>query len=185
MWKFLCPLPSDMRKNIEFLRVPWTHRHALLVRVPLKASYGVMLEWSCEGKTEVLGGHPVPLPLYRPQSYMDCRDRIQASAVKGPRVTAWTIARPSKMKFMLNNTKVQLSYTKIHFVSLTKTILLNSGLGNVWSRCLFRVLCETHTYTAWAKWSYVNGKAGGTSSYRCDYLFKRGYSSKKYPNPCL
>jgi len=153
MWKYFSVhcLPLCER-TLNCLRVPWLHRHALLVRVPLKVSYGVMLEWCCEGKTEVLGEHPVPLPLYRPQSYMDCRDRIQASAVKGLRVAAWTIARASKMKFMLNNTKVQfLSYMKIHFVSLRKTNLLNAALGNVWSHCLFRELCETHTDTAWAK----------------------------------
>ena len=89
-------------------------------------------------------------------------------AVKGPWVTAWTIARPSKMKFMLNNTKVQfLSYMKIRFVSLTKTDLLNAGLGNVWSRCLF---WNPHVHCVGKIWNYVNGKAGGTFSYRCDFF---------------
>ena len=49
------------------------------------------VEWNWQGKTEVLGEKPVPVPLCPPQiPHGLTRD----SAVRGRRLTAWVMARP-------------------------------------------------------------------------------------------
>jgi hypothetical protein len=59
-------------------------------------SNGARVEWSWQGETEVLGEKPVPVPLCQPQIPMDwSRDQTRASAVRGRRLTAWAMARPS------------------------------------------------------------------------------------------
>jgi hypothetical protein len=53
------------------------------------------VEWNWQGKTEVLGEKPVPVPLSPPQiPHGLTRDRTRASAVRGRRLTAWAVARP-------------------------------------------------------------------------------------------
>jgi hypothetical protein len=53
------------------------------------------VEWNWQGKTEVLGEKPVPLPLCPPQiPHGLTRDRTRSSAVRGRRLTAWAMARP-------------------------------------------------------------------------------------------
>jgi hypothetical protein len=56
---------------------------------------GAPVEWNWQGKTEVLGEKPVPVPLYPPQiPNGPNRDRNRASAVRGLRLTSWATARP-------------------------------------------------------------------------------------------
>jgi hypothetical protein len=57
---------------------------------------GAPVEWNWHGKTEVLGEKPVPVPLCPPQIPPGLtRDRIRVSAVRGRRLTAWAMSRPS------------------------------------------------------------------------------------------
>ena len=57
---------------------------------------GAPVEWNWQGKTEVLGEKPVPVPLCPPQiPHGLTRDRTRASAVTGRRLTVWAMARPS------------------------------------------------------------------------------------------
>jgi hypothetical protein len=59
-------------------------------------SNGAPMEWNWQGKTEVLGEKPVPVPLCPPQiPHGLARDRTRASAVEGLRLTAWAMARPT------------------------------------------------------------------------------------------
>jgi hypothetical protein len=59
-------------------------------------SNGAPVELNWQGKTEVLGEKPVPVPLCPPQiPYGLTRDRTRASAVEGRRLTAWAMARPN------------------------------------------------------------------------------------------
>jgi hypothetical protein len=56
---------------------------------------GALVEWNWQGKTEVLGEKPVPVPLCPPQiPHKLTWDRTRASAVRGQRLTAWAMARP-------------------------------------------------------------------------------------------
>jgi hypothetical protein len=58
-------------------------------------SNGAPVEWNWQGKTEVLGGKPVPVPLCPQQTpHGLTRDRTRVSAVEGRRLTAWAVARP-------------------------------------------------------------------------------------------
>jgi hypothetical protein len=58
-------------------------------------SNGALVEWNWQGKTKVLRGKPVPVPLCPPQiPHGLTRDRTRASAVGGRRRTAWAMARP-------------------------------------------------------------------------------------------
>jgi hypothetical protein len=57
-------------------------------------SNGAPVEWNWQGKTEVLGEKPVPVPLCPPQiPHGLTRDRTRASAVGGRRLTAWPMTR--------------------------------------------------------------------------------------------
>jgi hypothetical protein len=57
---------------------------------------GTPVEWNWQGKTEVLGEKPVPVPLCPPQiPHGLTRDRTQASTVRGRRLSTWTMARPN------------------------------------------------------------------------------------------
>jgi hypothetical protein len=50
-------------------------------------------KWKWQGKTEVLGEKPVPVPLSPPQiPHGLTRDRTRVSAVGGRRLTAWAMA---------------------------------------------------------------------------------------------
>jgi hypothetical protein len=53
------------------------------------------VEWNWQGKTEVLGEKPGPVPLCPPQiPHGLTRDRTRASAAGDRRLTAWAMARP-------------------------------------------------------------------------------------------
>jgi hypothetical protein len=53
------------------------------------------VEWNWQGKTEILGENPVPVPRCPPQiPHGLTRGRTRASAVGGRRLTAWAMARP-------------------------------------------------------------------------------------------
>jgi hypothetical protein len=53
------------------------------------------VEWYWQGKTEELGEKPVPVPLCPPQIPHGLnRAQTRASAVRGRRLTTWTMARP-------------------------------------------------------------------------------------------
>jgi hypothetical protein len=59
---------------------------------------GAPMEWNWQGKTEVLGENPVPVPLFPPQiPHGLTRDRNRASAVGDRRLTAWATARPNRL----------------------------------------------------------------------------------------
>jgi hypothetical protein len=52
-------------------------------------SNGAPVEWNWQGKTEVLGEKPIPVPLCPPQiPHGLTRDRTRTSAVGGRRLTA-------------------------------------------------------------------------------------------------
>jgi hypothetical protein len=79
-WGLLCNPVMKMRMMIIFCPFP---------------SNGAPMEWNWQGKTEELGEKPVPVPLCPPQiPHGLTRDRTRASAVRGRRLTAWTMARP-------------------------------------------------------------------------------------------
>jgi hypothetical protein len=60
---------------------------------------GAPVEWNWQGKTEVLGEKPVPVPLCPPQIPQGpTRDPTRASAVRGRRLTAWAMARPLRYR---------------------------------------------------------------------------------------
>jgi hypothetical protein len=57
---------------------------------------GAPMEWNWQGKNEVLGEKPVPLLLCSPQiPHGLTQDRTRACAMRGRRLTAWTMGRPS------------------------------------------------------------------------------------------
>jgi hypothetical protein len=52
------------------------------------------VEWYWQGKTEELGGKPVPVPLCPPQNPHGLnRARTRVSAVRGQRLAAWSMLR--------------------------------------------------------------------------------------------
>jgi hypothetical protein len=62
------------------------------------SSNGAPVEWNWQGKTEVLGEKPVPVPLCPPQfPHGLTRHRTRASAVRGRRLTAWAMTRPTPL----------------------------------------------------------------------------------------
>jgi hypothetical protein len=55
---------------------------------------GAPVEWNWQGIAEVLGEKPLPVPFCPPQiPHRPTRDRNRASAVRGRRLTAWSMAR--------------------------------------------------------------------------------------------
>jgi hypothetical protein len=57
---------------------------------------GAPVEWNWQGKPEVLGEIPIPVPLCPPKiPHGPTRDRTRASAVRGQRLTAWAMALPN------------------------------------------------------------------------------------------
>jgi hypothetical protein len=57
---------------------------------------GAPVEWEWQGKTEILGETPIPVPRCLPQiPHGPIRDRTRASEVRGQRLTAWAMARPN------------------------------------------------------------------------------------------
>jgi hypothetical protein len=58
---------------------------------------GAPVEWNSQGKSKYSGEKPVPVPLCAPQiPHGPTRDRTRASAVRGRRLTAWAMPRPSR-----------------------------------------------------------------------------------------
>jgi hypothetical protein len=61
-------------------------------------SNGAQVEWKWQGKTEVLGEKPVPVPLCPPQiAHVLIRDLTRTSAVGGRQLTSWAMARPARL----------------------------------------------------------------------------------------
>jgi hypothetical protein len=82
---------------------------------------GAPVEWNWEGKTEVLGGKPVPVPLCPPQiAHGLIRDRTRASAMEGRQLTAWAMARPCTAftGWILRITESDCVYCAVRTVSL-------------------------------------------------------------------
>jgi hypothetical protein len=70
---------------------PWD----LLCNPVMKMISVFSAEWNWQGKAEVLGEKPVPVPLCPPQNPHGMnRDRTRASAVGDRRLTPWAMARP-------------------------------------------------------------------------------------------
>jgi hypothetical protein len=64
--------------------------------------YGAPVEWNRQGKTEVLGEKPVPVPLCPPQMPQGLtRDRTCFSALGGRQLTAWAMARPCSITLLI------------------------------------------------------------------------------------
>jgi hypothetical protein len=90
------------------------------------------MEWNWQGKAEVLGEKPVPMPLCPLQILHGLtRNRTRASAVGGRRLTAWAMARPRYDMFRSrrgsssgihskNKIKVPQSETKLFHVTKYK-----------------------------------------------------------------
>jgi hypothetical protein len=56
---------------------------------------GAMVEWNWQGKTEVLGEKPVPVPLCPLQiPHGLTRNWSRASVVRGRQLTTWAMAQP-------------------------------------------------------------------------------------------
>jgi hypothetical protein len=71
-----------------------------IISVFIFTSNGAPVEWNWQGKTEVIGEKPVPLPLCPPQiPHGLTRDQTRTSAVGGLRLTAWAMARPQFQLF--------------------------------------------------------------------------------------
>jgi hypothetical protein len=70
--------------------------YASILRIPQMIwVWRATVEWYWQGKTEELGGIPVPVPLCPPQiPHGLTRARSRASAVRGRRLTTWAMARP-------------------------------------------------------------------------------------------
>jgi hypothetical protein len=69
------------------------------------SSNGAPVEWNWQGKTELLGEKPVPVPLCPPQiPHGLTQDRTRASAIGGRRLTAWAMARPDTSALRQNQT---------------------------------------------------------------------------------
>jgi hypothetical protein len=76
------PCDEDERKMINFFF--------------MFPSNGTPVEWNWQGKTEVLGEKPVPVPLCLPQiPHGLTQDRNRASAVRNWLLTVWAMARPN------------------------------------------------------------------------------------------
>jgi hypothetical protein len=95
-------------------------------------SNGKLVEWNWQGKTEVLGEKPVPVPLCPPQIPKGrTRDRTRAFAVGGRRLTASAMARPSLLvtwyvsRFINQILYIQSTLYFVYFIYLrTNTDLL-------------------------------------------------------------
>ena len=89
-------------------------------------SNGAPVEWNWQGKTEVLGEKPVPLPLCPPQiPHGLTRNRTRASAVGSRRLTAWAMTRPRLLPSLgRENSKdeVRIRYTLLHVPQKHKTV---------------------------------------------------------------
>jgi hypothetical protein len=73
-----------------------THPVIKMISFFIFPTNGTPIERNLQGKTEVLGEKPVPVPLCSPQiPHGLTRDRTRASAVRGRQLTAWAIARPA------------------------------------------------------------------------------------------
>jgi hypothetical protein len=78
----------------------WWERWLVLFIFP---SNGAPVEWNWQGKTEVLGERPVPVPLCPPQMPHGLTwDRTRASAVGGRRLTARAMARAYRVLLFSN-----------------------------------------------------------------------------------
>jgi hypothetical protein len=72
---------------------------------------GAQVEWNWQGKTEVLGEKPVPVPLCPPQiPHGLTRDQTRASVVRGWRLTAWAIARPNVTLSLMQSESFSISH---------------------------------------------------------------------------
>jgi hypothetical protein len=84
---------AALRLIVQPLWWRWWERWSAFSLFP---SNGAPLERNWQGKTELLGEKPVPAPHFPPQiPHWLTRDRTRASAVRGRRLIAWTMARLS------------------------------------------------------------------------------------------
>jgi hypothetical protein len=88
---------------------------------------GVPVELNWQGKTEVLGEKPVPVPFCSPQiPHGPTRDRTRASAVRGRQLTAWAMTRPFKRNANPDNLKPATTTFHSHNTIPKKLILILS-----------------------------------------------------------
>jgi hypothetical protein len=105
-------------------------------------SNGAPVEWNWQGKTEVLGEKPVPVPLCPPQiPHGLTRDRTWASGMGGRRLTAWAMAR-SGLPLPLPFTKMQGKVSLYPYSHLHEFYCRYWLIATVW-----RPVCSPFTFT--------------------------------------
>jgi hypothetical protein len=73
--------------------------------------YAALVEWYWQGKAEALGEKAVPLPQISPAMSWD---RTRTAAVRGPRLTAWAMARPKDENQSKPHLKIKLAPLSKH-----------------------------------------------------------------------
>jgi hypothetical protein len=92
---------TDAPRPQGFLCNP-TMKMKIIIVCPFHSN-GALVGWNWQGKTEVLGEKPVPVPLCPPQiPHRLTRDQTLASALGGQRLTAWAMAQPCRSLLLPN-----------------------------------------------------------------------------------
>jgi hypothetical protein len=85
---------ATLRLIVQILWWRWRERWSLFL---IFSSNWASVEWSWQGKTEVLGQKSVSVPLCTPQiPHGPTRVRNRASAVRSRQLTAWAMSRPKR-----------------------------------------------------------------------------------------
>jgi hypothetical protein len=87
--------PSRHTSHLKTLSIAMSHS----LRVTRTIESAALVEWHLQTTAQVLGPKPVPVPLCLPQiSLRQTSDRTQASALRGRRIMAWVMARPTELQ---------------------------------------------------------------------------------------
>jgi hypothetical protein len=156
----------ELGKSIALRKVPRFRPFILLVRA--------ICRWRCAwsiggkimtGENNLLGGKRVLVPLCSPQiSHGLTWDRTLASAVRGRRLTAWSIAQPSRVRLawiIYTDSARTAQYT--HYMSVTKVSHLKLR-KTIIAVCYETNTKHTHTDCASRMQDFFNVKLGRTHS---------------------
>jgi hypothetical protein len=120
----------------------WMPTYVSILRIPQMIwVLTATVEWYWQGKTVELGQKPVPVPLCPPQiPHGLTRTRTLVSAVRGQRLTTWTMARPAHHKFLTISQSVDCM-TRLWcppaygFITLDRAnVQMNRRLYRLWIR---------------------------------------------------